>query len=248
MKKILGAAFAAALGLAAMAPAQASLYTSTYGTQLPGPSNCDDCYAGPIAFTGTGQSINFFGNTYSEVYVSSNGYITFGSGQSSYSTQALDIQTVAPMIAGLYTDLDSRSDDASNVYVNTTTEGEIVVTWLDMGHFSGDYSRRSTFQILLRSDQLASQGGLAQIGIFYGDVGETRLVSAGFGDGLAASNPGEVAFASFVVGDTLSNSAPRYYNLNAGGIPVDVPEPASLALLAMGGAALAGGMRRRRKQ
>jgi hypothetical protein len=51
-----------------------------------------------------------------------------------------------------------------------------------------------------------------------------------------------------VVGNTLSNSAPRYYNLNAGGVPVDVPEPASLALLAMGGAALAGGMRRRRKQ
>lgn len=247
LKHILRAAFLAALGLAAIAPAQASLYTSTYGTQLSGPSNCDDCYAGPIAFTGTGQSINFFGNTYSDVYVGSNGYITFGSGQSSFSTQALDVQTVAPMIAALYTDLDSRSDAASNVYVNTSTAGEIVVTWENMGHFSVNYSAPSTFQILLRSDQLVAQSGQSQIGIFYGQVGDPYAASAGFGDGLATSNPGEVAFASFVVGSSLSNNTARYFNLN-GGVPVDVPEPASLALLAMGGAALAGGMRRRRKQ
>jgi hypothetical protein len=234
-----------------MAPAHAGLYTSSYGTLLSGPSNCDDCYAGPIGFTGTGQTVNFFGTTYSGVYASSNGYLTFGGGSGSYSTQPLDTQTVAPMIAAFYTDLDSRNDDASNVYVNTNTEGEIVVTWENMGHFSGDYSVRSTFQILLRSDQLAVQGGLNQIGIFYGAVTDPRLVSAGFGDGFAPSNPGEVAFASFVQGTTLSNNAPRYYALN-GGVPADaptsVPEPAGLALLAMGGTALAGGMRRRRKQ
>jgi hypothetical protein len=246
MRKILCFAAAAVLGLAAIAPAQASLYTATYGTQLAGRSNCDDCFAGPIAFTGTGQSVNFFGHTYSAVYVGSNGYITFGSGQSSFSTQPLDTQTIASMIAAFYTDLDARGDDASNVYINTDTEGEIVVTWQNMGHFSGNYSVRSTFQILLRSDQLASGAGLDQIGIFYGDVTDERQVSAGFGDGLAEKNGGEVAFASFVAGSSLSNNAPRFYALN-GGVPVDVPEPASLALLGMGGAALAA-LRRRRKQ
>ena len=246
MNKILRAALVAVLGLAALAPAQAGLYTSTYGAQLSGPSDCDDCYAGPIAFTGTDQSINFFGHSYSAVYVGSNGYVTFGSGQSSYSTQPLDTQTVAPMIAAFYTDLDSRGDSISNVYVNLDTEGEIVVTWENMGHFSGDYSVRSTFQILLRSDQFVAPGGLSQIGIYYGDVTDDRQVSAGFGDGLAAKNEGEVAFASFVEGSSLSNSAPHLYALN-GGTPVDVPEPTSLGLLALGGAALAG-MRRRRKQ
>lgn len=242
MKRLLTPLLAALLGLAGMQSAQAGLYTSSYGTVLAGPSNCDDCYAGPVAFAGSGQSINFFGHTYDSLYVGSNGYVTFGSPSSNYSTAPLDIEGVAPMIAGFYTDLVSYDGSASNVYADTSVAGQIIVTWENMKHYNDGSGATSTFQLVIRSDQ-SIPAGEGQIGFFYGNITDTRYVSAGFGDGSTVSNPGEVAFASNVQGNTLSNSAPHWYTIN-GGVPADLPEPASVALLGIG---LAGLALRRRK-
>lgn len=204
--------------------ALAALFESNpanFGTVLPGPSSCDDCSAGPFSF-GSGHSLNFFGTTYTDLYVSSNGYVTFGSGHSSYSPQPLDTQTIGPMIAGLFTDLDSRSDASSEVFVNAATPGQIIVTWYQMGEFSQNYSGRATFQLVIRSDQFAVPGGQGQIGFFYDQVGMTRTSSAGFGDGLAAVNSGEVAFHTQAAASALNNAAPRWYMLS-GGVPTTPP-------------------------
>jgi hypothetical protein len=195
----------------------AQLYTTNFGTELAGPSNCDDCFAGPIAFPG-GQSLTYFGTTYSGLFVGSNGYITFGRGAPSYFAEPLDSQEVGPMVAGLLTDLDSREDGASRVFVNTQTPGQIIVTWVDMGHFFLDYSVRSTFQLVIRSSQFNVPANEGRLGFFYGRVSDTEDAAAGFGDGLATIVSGERSFY-FGPGSGLGNSAPRWFALSTAGTP-----------------------------
>jgi IPTL-CTERM motif len=236
-----GVLMAFSLALVGATPAAAALYTTSYGTLQTNSSDCDDCFDGPVAFPGTAQSINFFGTTYGSLFVGSNGYVTFGAGATSYTSSPLNTQAIAPMIAGEYTDLDSRNDASSNVYVNNSTPGQLIITWENMGHYNQNYSVRSTFQLVVRSDQFGPiPSGEGQIGFFFSTITDGATASAGFGDGLAAVNPGEVSIYSGPA-SSFSNHAPLWFTLS-GGVPVTPGATPVPALSEWGMILLAGGM------
>jgi len=91
---------------------------------------------------GEGKEFNFYGIRYDRIFVGSNGYITFGSGDTEYFG-SLDNHFSKPRISGLFTDL-SPSDDISIKQLSD----RFVITYLDIPLF-GDKDAKSSFQIEL---------------------------------------------------------------------------------------------------
>jgi PEP-CTERM motif len=240
---------AAALGLMSL-QAQAQLYTDTVGPLLPGYVQNDD---GTFAAVDLGFNVDFFGTSYSSIFLNNNGTASFGAPTAAFSSEPLNSQSAQPMIAPYWTDLDSRGGGATaGIYVSQTAH-QMVATWQGMGYFAGNYTGRVTFQLVLNDPNAPRADGEGVIGLFYGAMSsgtDGHNVSVGFGDGLVAINPGEIAFidgASAAVSSTL-NGTHAWFNLD-GGTPTTVPavpEPETYALMALGLGAMAFTSRKRR--
>ena len=110
----------------------------------------DDFFVGPAAL---GFAANYFGNTYSNTYISNNGYLTFGSGSSSFSPIGLGSgYSGAPIIAPFYADTDTRNlSSAQAAYGNGIFEGHSAfgATWNGVGYYPVAANKLNSFQVLL---------------------------------------------------------------------------------------------------
>ncbi len=98
----------------------------------------DDTYA-QVTPTG-GVSVKLYGTTYTTFFVGSNGYVTFGSGDSSYS-QSLSTQFALPRISALLDDLVPTTGQVTW----KQTADRIAVTWQAVTEYSA--SNSNSFQI-----------------------------------------------------------------------------------------------------
>ncbi|GJM23107.1 MAG: hypothetical protein DHS20C15_30220 [Planctomycetota bacterium] len=105
-----------------------------------------------IAFGG-GKAFEFFGQNYTSVFVSSNGYLTFGAGDSDYD-ETLEEHFELPRVAPLYDDL--NPSDIGTVRWQSLAD-RLVVSWDGVTEYSSDNS--NTFQVEL----------------FYAPVNEVRM-------------------------------------------------------------------------
>ncbi len=114
---------------------------SSTGTLLTTASSCDDCYQQQtIPF-----SFPFYENEFTSIFVSSNGYITFGSGSSQYSNYPLPSTSMPPnLIAGFFDDLTTLG--VGDIYYQDFGN-KVIVQFDNVPRLAGDATL--TYQIVL---------------------------------------------------------------------------------------------------
>jgi VCBS repeat-containing protein len=114
-------------------------------------NKADDAYQQIDVSAAFASGFKLGGTTYSaanQFFVGSNGYITFGQGLTSYSSQGIP-SVSAPMIAIHYADIDTRK--GGDIYVDVDSVNHVVsVTYKDVHAYSGS-STGNTYQIRLYS-------------------------------------------------------------------------------------------------
>ncbi|HEX6098540.1 MAG TPA: Ig-like domain-containing protein [Thermoanaerobaculia bacterium] len=106
-------------------------------------SSCDDCtFLRNLPFP-----FPFYGTTWSQVYVGTNGYVTFGAGDQTY-TETLPAFNTLPRISAFFDDL--YGDTSGGMYINDTLPGRFVITHKTVPHY--EYDGSNTLQIILFAD------------------------------------------------------------------------------------------------
>ncbi|XP_017054240.1 nidogen [Drosophila ficusphila] len=171
------------------------------------------------------QPINFYGEQYEQLYINTNGILTFNVEFPEYLNQPFPLEY--PSIAAFYSNVDtSNSDEGTSISLFETREQEvldkasslvrygfssqpdfeahqvIVATWRNVGYFDSKTDRLNTFQVALIAGE---QNTFVQF--IYPEGGLNWLQ----GESAELGLPDIRAQAGFVSEDG------RYYNLNGSG-------------------------------
>ncbi len=137
--------------------------------------------------------INFYGTNYTEIYLNSNGTISFGSAFTDFSTTNLGAETT-PMLAPFFADVNVNS--GGEIYWDIDpVGGTIIMTWDGVAPYSG--SGNNSFQVVLTDNgsgdftleyiyediQWSGSGGSDQADVGWTDGGANDVLLDGSGNG-----------------------------------------------------------------
>ncbi|MFF5295471.1 nidogen-like domain-containing protein [Paractinoplanes globisporus] len=111
------------------------------------PAN-DDGSTAPVALPFVAD---FYGTSYSALYVNNNGNVTFTGPMSTYTPFTINADT-PPIIAPFLADVDTRGTGSALVTYGVTTYGDrpaFCVNWNGVGYYSGHADKTNSFQLLL---------------------------------------------------------------------------------------------------
>jgi hypothetical protein len=150
-----------ALGIAAFplmtaVPVRAAAVISVSLPNTLAPNDDSSSPATPLGIDGT-TGINFFGNSFNQVFVNNNGNFTFGGSLVQFTPNGLATGVGLPIIASFFADVDTRAAGSAAVtYGHATVNGlsAFVANYINVGYFNTHADKTNSFQMILfdRSD------------------------------------------------------------------------------------------------
>jgi len=102
-----------------------------------------------VGFT-NGETFTFYGNTYTGLFIGSNGIVTFGSGSSAASGPIPNTTAPNNGIYGFSMDLNPASGSQGNIYTKYLDNRYFVIEWYQVQHYPS--GNPETFEIILDFD------------------------------------------------------------------------------------------------
>jgi hypothetical protein len=134
---------------------------TVYGPNDDGSYPCTSMYAGipssgPPLAVAIGFNVNFYGNSFSNLYVNNNGNITFDQPLGLFTPFGL-VNTASQIIAPFFADVDTRAGTNYVTFGNDVVDGHPAfgVNWVGVGYFDMNTDKLNSFQLVLieRSDR-----------------------------------------------------------------------------------------------
>ncbi|MGQ9504528.1 MAG: GEVED domain-containing protein [Thermogutta sp.] len=109
----------------------------------------DDMVSAAIAL---GFDFEFFGKLYNQIYVSTNGIVTFENPVNAFS--ASGFPQAEPMLAPFWSDVDTRATGQIRLQRSTSTRGNPVVQidWINVGYHNQHSDKKNTFSLYIEDD------------------------------------------------------------------------------------------------
>ncbi len=184
--KIKNVALAALLALTTAFASQASIIEPGFNAATLAPN--DDNSTGAVNI---GFNVNFFGLTFSQLFVNNNGNVTFDSALSTFTPFDLT-STGQQIIAPFFADVDTRSAGSPVTYGVGSFAGMLAfgVNWLNVDYFSSNvaHTNRNSFQLLLVDRSDIGAGDFDIIFNYSQIQWETGTASGGDANGLGGNS------------------------------------------------------------